>query len=90
MPTANAEGLHPIGRCVGKVSARHVFRHLQIDRGPRRSPSACAEMMEKKGARPLIPNAFIVVTDVKIRSSFSEKERDLVNAAKPGAKPQRP
>ena len=33
---------------IGKVSARRVFRHLQIDAGPRRSPSACAEVSIKK------------------------------------------
>ena len=34
----------------GKVSARRVFRHLQIGTWPRRSPSACSEMFIKKTA----------------------------------------
>ena len=33
---------------VGKVSARRAFGHLQIDAVPRRSPSACAEILKKK------------------------------------------
>ena len=31
---------------IGKVSVRRVRRHLQIDTGPRRSPSACSEKSE--------------------------------------------
>ena len=27
---------------------RRIFGHLHIDKGPRRSPSACSEMLEKK------------------------------------------
>ena len=34
--------------CVGKVSVRRIFRYLQIDMGPRRSPSACSEILKKK------------------------------------------
>ena len=33
---------------VGKVSVRRIFRHLQIGEAPRRSPSACSEMLRKK------------------------------------------
>ena len=50
MPTANAEGwIESEGR-VEKVSARRVFRHLQIGTGPRRSPSACSEILKKRRA----------------------------------------
>ena len=46
MPTAKAEG------DIGKVSVQNVFRHLQMNVGPRCSPSACAEMMGGSGHRP--------------------------------------
>ena len=49
MPTANAEGWIESEGGVGKVSVRRVFRYLQIDMGPRRSPSACAEKLLKIG-----------------------------------------
>ena len=46
-PTANAEGwIESEGR-IGKLSVRRVFRYLQIGTGPRRSPSACAEILKK-------------------------------------------
>ena len=38
---------------IGKFSARRVFRHLQIDTGPRPSPSACSEILGKKTRIPL-------------------------------------
>ena len=38
---------------VGKVSARRVFRPLQTGTGPRRSPSACAEILQKTSAPAL-------------------------------------
>ena len=45
MPTASAEGwIEPAG---SMAKVRRVFRYLQIDAGPRRSPSACAEMLKK-------------------------------------------
>ena len=34
-----------------KISARRIFRHLQIDTGSRRSPSACSKIFRKKDAR---------------------------------------
>ena len=37
---------------VGKVSARRTFRYLQIDPGPRRSPSACSEIIKKTALEP--------------------------------------
>ena len=43
MPTANAEDWIESGGGVGKVSEIRVFRYLQMDTGPRRSPSACSE-----------------------------------------------
>ena len=48
MPTASVEG--PIGSegSVQKVSVRRVFRYVQADTGPRRSPSACSEIFAKK------------------------------------------
>ena len=49
MPTVNAEGEIESGGGIGKVSVRRVFRYLGIDTGPRRSPSACSEIL-KKGA----------------------------------------
>ena len=55
MPTANAEGYIDSEGSIGKVSVRRVFRYLQVDTGPRRSPSACAEKLLKIGTAP--PNA---------------------------------
>ena len=49
MPTANAEGYIDSEGSIGKVSVRRVFRYLQVDTGPRRSPSACAEKLLKIG-----------------------------------------
>ena len=48
MPTANAEGWIESEGGVGKVSVRRVSSCLQVDAGPRRSPSACSETVEKK------------------------------------------
>ena len=44
MPTASAERWTEPEGSVGKVSVRRAFRHP----GPRRSPSACSGMFEKK------------------------------------------
>jgi hypothetical protein len=53
MPTANAEGQIESEGSIGKISVRRVFRHLRIGAGPRRSPSACSEILRKKTrARP--------------------------------------
>ena len=46
-PTASTEGQIVSERGVGKVSAKRVLRHLRVDTGPRRAPSACAEMSAK-------------------------------------------
>ena len=48
MPTANAEGQSESEGSVGKVSVSRILRYPQVDTGPRRSPSACAEILEKK------------------------------------------
>ena len=47
----NAEGWTTSEGGIETVSARRVFRYLQMDAGPRRSPSASSEMVKKK--RPL-------------------------------------
>ena len=51
MPTVNVEGQIESEGDVGKVSTRRVFRYLQIDTGPRRSPSASSETWPKQRAR---------------------------------------
>ena len=52
MPTAKAEVEIDSEGGVGKVSVTRVFRHLQIDTGPQRSPSAWSEIFfEKNYAR---------------------------------------
>ena len=52
MPTANTEcGIGSEGGS-GKVSVRRVFRHLQVDTGPWRWPSARPEMLKKKALGP--------------------------------------
>ena len=55
MPTANAEGWIESEGSVGKVSVRRVFRYLQVGTGPRRSPSACSEILERRAPRPPRP-----------------------------------
>ena len=45
--TANPKGQIESEGGVGEFSVRRVSRYLQTNRGPRRSPSACAEMSEK-------------------------------------------
>ena len=50
MPTANAEGYIESEGSVGKVSVRRVSRPPQNGTGPRRSPSACSEMLKKTAA----------------------------------------
>lgn len=53
MPTANAEGWIESEGMVRNVSVRRVFRHLQTETGPRRSPSASSKIPRKKNrARP--------------------------------------
>ena len=48
MPTANAEGWIKSEATIGKVSARRVFRPpFRPGAGPRRSPSACSEILKK-------------------------------------------
>ena len=39
--TSNSDG------GIGKLSVRRIFRCPQIDTGPRRSPSACSEILKK-------------------------------------------
>ena len=46
-----AEGCLESEGSTGKVSVRRVLRHLQVDVGPRCSPSACSEMLKKKWPR---------------------------------------
>ena len=49
MPTAIAEGLDRIPRVASeKVSARRAIGCVQIDTGPRRSPSASSQILKKK------------------------------------------
>ena len=48
MPTATAKGWIESEGGVGTVSVRRVVRRLKIDRGPRRSPSACAEILRNR------------------------------------------
>ena len=43
--TSNSEG------GIGKLSVRRVFKCPQIDTGPRRSPSACSEILKKRTAK---------------------------------------
>ena len=43
--TVNAEGWIESEAGVQKISVRRVVRHLQIGTGPRRSPSACSEIV---------------------------------------------
>ena len=50
MPTAHAEGETESEGGIGKISVQHVFRCLQIGPGPRRSPSACAEILKTKAS----------------------------------------
>ena len=54
-PTTNAEGQIQSEGSVGKFSVRRIFRYVQICTGPRRSPSACAEILKKK-ARSAVAN----------------------------------
>ena len=52
MPTANAEGLDRIGGVASERSRWDVsLDTFKSARDPRRSPSACSEMLKKKGAR---------------------------------------
>ena len=44
MPMANVEGLIESEGSTGSVSVGRAFRYLQIDTGPRCSPSACSEI----------------------------------------------
>ena len=48
MPTAYAEVWIGSEDCVGKITARRVFRCLPTRTGPRCSPSACSEMSKTK------------------------------------------
>ena len=47
MPTASAECEIESEGGIGEVSARRVLRYLQSGTGPRRSPSACSEILKK-------------------------------------------
>ena len=49
MPTATAEDYNASKGSIGKASTRRLFERLQIGEGPRRSPSACSEILKKDG-----------------------------------------
>ena len=55
---------------------RHVLRYLQIETGPRRPPSACAEILKKKRGRVREPHAHTYAhTHLPLRVQEDEERR---------------
>ena len=82
MPTANAEGWIGSEGGVRKVSVRRVFRYLQIGTGPRRSPSACSEILKKKTVWRMYASALGSDCSSSSRQSLSSRYSIDVDAAR--------
>ena len=56
---------------------RRIFRHLQIGTGPRRSPSACSDILGKKDALGVHVQVVAELDDGSVRQQVSDGLADL-------------